>query len=252
MPSPNTPNTSAIRTGYRFPPSGPYIPHGLDVLPLQPPNLHPTPMGLHIQRRLAMYYLRRLREHDAVLAQRAARLAQRRNDFRILLHQIMEARQDVEDDKSDEEEQNESEGAESVTGSNAMDVDLEDGDYDADDDDDNDGGSIEYLEMRSTPAHYPANLHHNSHAQGLPGIVITAINAVQQPGSSHLPVPLATTSYPGSNLQLSTSPSSTRPTFTGQHLSSLPQTPLPWQGQCRLRGGRAPPNDLDADQANPI
>ncbi|CAL8575993.1 hypothetical protein XPA_001887 [Xanthoria parietina] len=258
MPSPNTPNTSAIRTGYRFPPRGPYIPHGLDVLPLQPLNPHPTPMGLHIQRRLVMYYLRRLREHDAVLAQRAARLAQRRDDFRILLHQIMEARQDVEDDENDEDEQNESEGDESVEGSNAMDVDLEDGDddednyYDADDDDDNVGG-IEYLEMRSTPTHHPSNLHHNSHAQGLPGIVTTAVNAVQQPGSSHLPVPIATTStsHPGSNPQLPTPPPSTRPTFTGQGLSFPRQTPPPWQGQCRLRGGPSSALliHLDADQA---
>lgn len=192
-----------------------------------------------------MYYLRRLREHDAVLAQRAARLAQRRNDFRILLHQIMEARQDVEGDEGDEDEQSECEGAESVTGSNAMHVDLEDGDYDADaadaaaddDDDDDEGAGIEYLEMRSTPAHYPSNLHQNSHAQGLPGSVTTAVNAVQQPGSSHLPVPIATASHPGSNPQLPTPPLSTQATFTGQHHSSPRQTPPPWQGQCRLRGG---------------
>ncbi|KAI4211426.1 MAG: hypothetical protein LQ349_009418, partial [Xanthoria aureola] len=102
----------------------------------------------------------------------------------------MEARQDVEGDESDEDELSESEGAESVTGSNAMDVDLEgseDGDDDADADDDDEGAGIEYLEMRSTPDHYPTNVNHNSHAQRLPGIVTTAVNALQQAGPSHSP-----------------------------------------------------------------
>lgn len=120
-------------------------------------------------------------------------------------------------------------------------VNSKDGDYDADDDDDDDyeGAGIEYLGVSSTPDHYPTNVNHNPHAQGLPGIDTTAVNAVQQPGSSHSPVPIATTSHPGSNLQLPTPPSSTQPTFTGQRLSFPRQSPPPWQGRCRLRGGRA-------------
>ncbi|KAI4240981.1 MAG: hypothetical protein L6R42_011403 [Xanthoria sp. 1 TBL-2021] len=168
-PTDNIPNTSARITGYRPLPSGPYIPHGLDVLPLQPLNIHHTPTGLRIQRQLATDYMRRVREYDAVLAQTTNGLAQRRNDYRVLLQQIMIARQDV--DEEDDEYESEAHRQQSDTESDAMDVDS---------DDDDDGDGIEYMSVASRPA----NINHPSHAQVSTVTTPATVNAVQQPGNS--------------------------------------------------------------------
>ncbi|KAI4284041.1 MAG: hypothetical protein L6R38_001724 [Xanthoria sp. 2 TBL-2021] len=246
-PSDNIPNTSARITGYRPSPSGPYIPHGLDVLPLKPLHIHHTLTGLRIQRQLATDYMRRLREYDAILAQTASGLAQRSNDYRVLLQQIMIARQDV--DEEDEEYESEGGNTQSDTESNAMDVDS-DGSDGSDDGDDDDGDGIDYMSVGSRPANNPTNINPPSHAQVSTVITPATVNAVQQPDPIHIPVIITGSSNINSNFQLPTPPPSPQPIFTMQHLPSPPQTPPPGKGQSHLRGGRASPPHLNDDQAN--
>ncbi|KAL8657752.1 MAG: hypothetical protein Q9226_001595 [Calogaya cf. arnoldii] len=216
-PAVNVANTSARITRYRHPHTGPYIPHGLDILPLQPSSVHQMPERLG---QLAMSTRSRLRRLQDVLAQAGDRITRVGHDTRDLLQDIMAARQDLEEEDDSEDEESEDENLESGMDSDAMDVDSDGNDGDDEDDDDNDGDDdIESLAVESTSDPYLNRVSHQSHVPGHPVTNTAAVNAVQQP----------------------------RPNIGMQQIPSPPATPPP--RQFGLRGGKAEPRSFYNDLA---
>ncbi|KAL8847812.1 MAG: hypothetical protein Q9221_007164 [Calogaya cf. arnoldii] len=221
----NVANTSARMTLRPHPYTGPSIPHGLDIFPRQPSNVHHMPERLG---QLAMSNRRRLQRLQDVAAQAGDRITQLGHDSRDLLQDIMAARQEMEDEDNNEGEESEGENLDSDMDSDAMDVDSDgddgnedddDEDYDGDDDDSDDDDDIEFLAIGSTSVPYLNRVGHHSHVPGHPVTNTAAANAVQQP----------------------------RPNIDVQQLPSPPATPPP--RQLGLRGGRAEPRSFYKDLA---
>ncbi|KAI4272246.1 MAG: hypothetical protein LQ337_005425 [Flavoplaca oasis] len=175
-PTNNLANTSTRVNGYRPPPTGPQMPHGLptsshhtqdglhtngrsnsyglNIVPLQPLNNHHSPNRLRTRRQLAIEYMRRLRQFDAELVRSAIGFQWRRNVYLNLLRQLALDRrhQDV-----NEEENHDTSQSGRIESDNDVDIQSIDSEgYDGDDEDDDYDGYedvVEFLALRDSMAH---------------------------------------------------------------------------------------------------
>ncbi|KAL8675442.1 MAG: hypothetical protein Q9168_000143 [Polycauliona sp. 1 TL-2023] len=250
-PTTSIANTSARIVGYRPPPTGPYIPHGLDVLPLPPYcNCRGELNGLRSERRRAAETLRQLRQYNAAAARTAGELAQRRSDHRVpvgwidtIMHNF-----DEEEEEEGQDEDSEVEVTQGDFETAEMEIEEDRSDQESISNSDehgngDNGGDIQYLVMENTSDRYATTASPLNHAQGLPVIVNATVNTLQQPVPPHVHVP--TTGATHINYQLPILSSSQRPNINEQR---PPYTTLRI-GQARLRGGRAVPPYLQDDAA---
>ncbi|KAL8845198.1 MAG: hypothetical protein Q9176_000366 [Flavoplaca citrina] len=175
-PTDNLANTSRRVTGYRPPPTGPQMPHGLpmsshhthdglhtngrsnsygpNIFPPQPLNTHHSPHGLRTRRQLATEFMRRLRQFDAELVRSAIGFQRRRNVYLNLLRHLALHRRDQD---SVEEENHDTSQSGCTESDNDVDVQSIDSEgYDGDDDDDDYDGYedvVEYFALRDSIAH---------------------------------------------------------------------------------------------------
>ncbi|KAL8993818.1 MAG: hypothetical protein Q9169_006062 [Polycauliona sp. 2 TL-2023] len=219
----NIANTSARITRPRPPPGGRYMPHGLDVLPLQNFNMYHSRLDGSTQQQTAADYARQLQEYDATLVQLAHEAAQRRNDYQALLQQIRVPAEDSQDENSEMDLEGD---AMQLDADRAANDDISNH---VDHDDDDAETDVDYPAMGGASDFHPPTINHLASPRRLRGYV--QVNFL---GPSNI------------NSRLLTPLSSQRSNFNVQQ----PSFTTLGIGQARLRGGRATPTYLEEDAAD--